>query len=113
MSNNGYVYPEVLVKTEWVAEHLTDAACRFIEVDEDIKAYQSGHIPQAIGWDWQVDIQDTVRRNIPDQQRIEALLSRSGVTADTAIILYGDRNNLFATYAFWLLKYYGHADVAL
>jgi len=113
MSNSGYAHPEVLVETDWAAGHLNDADLRFVEVDVDTKAYDTGHIPGAVGWNWQRDTQDVVRRDIPDQGAIEALLSRSGIGLETGIILYGDNNNWFATYAFWLLKYYGHRDVRL
>ena len=113
MTHPGYTHPNVLVETGWVAQQLGDPRCRFIEVDLDIEVYHAGHIANAVGWDWQVDIQDPLRRNIPNQTQMAGLLSRSGIANDTTIILYGDRHNLFASYAFWLLKYYGHADVRL
>jgi thiosulfate/3-mercaptopyruvate sulfurtransferase len=112
-SQNGYAKPEVLVETEWAAEHLSDAGLRFIEVDVDTTAFDSGHLPGAVGWDWKQDTQQVLRRDIPDQAMVEELLSRSGVANDTTVILYGDNNNWFATFAFWLLKMYGHADVRL
>jgi thiosulfate/3-mercaptopyruvate sulfurtransferase len=113
VSNNTYAHPEVLVDTAWVAEHLNDDHLRLVEVDVDTRAYDTGHIPGAVGWNWQLDTQDVVRRDIPSREALEALLSRSGVGNDTTVILYGDNNNWFAAYAFWLLKYYGHADVRL
>jgi thiosulfate/3-mercaptopyruvate sulfurtransferase len=103
----------VLVETEWVAEHLNDRKVRLVEVDVDTTAYDSGHIPGAVGWNWKKDTQQPIRRDIPDKTGVEALLGRSGVAPDTTVILYGDNNNWFATYAFWLLKLYGHADARI
>jgi thiosulfate/3-mercaptopyruvate sulfurtransferase len=82
-------------------------------MDADVTAYQAGHIPNAVGWNWQMDTQDPLCRNIPSRSAFEALLSRSGITNQTIVILYGDKSNWFAAYAFWLLKYYGHVDVRL
>lgn len=113
MSTNGYLHPEVLVTTEWAEAHLSDPTIRFVEVDVDTSAYDTGHIPGAVGWNWQRDTQDTLRRDIPDKAALEALLSRSGISNDTTIILYGDNNNWFATYAFWLLTMYGHEKLRL
>jgi len=107
---NGYVHPEVLVETDWVARHLGDAGLRLVEVDVDTTAYEAGHLAGAVGWNWKKDTQQPVRRDIPDQAGMEALLGRSGIDNDTTVILYGDNNNWFATFAFWLLKLYGHAD---
>jgi thiosulfate/3-mercaptopyruvate sulfurtransferase len=108
---NGYAHPETLVETEWVADHLHDQSIRLVEVDVDTTAYETGHIPGAIGWNWRTDTQQRVRRDIPDQAAFEELLGRSGISNDTTVIVYGDNNNWFATYAFWLLKLYGHEDV--
>jgi thiosulfate/3-mercaptopyruvate sulfurtransferase len=108
---NGYAYPHVLVDTQWVADHLDDMSMRLVEVDVDTTAYDSGHIPGAIGWNWKRDTQQMVLRDIPDKAGIEELLCNSGITNDTTVIVYGDNNNWFATYAFWLLKLYGHRDV--
>lgn len=108
-----YAHPEVLVSTNWVAEHLNDPRIRLVEVDVDTSAYNDGHIPGAAGWNWQTQLQDGVRRDLLDKQAWEALLSKSGVANDTTIVLYGDNNNWFAAYAFWQLKYYGHEDVRL
>jgi thiosulfate/3-mercaptopyruvate sulfurtransferase len=112
-NTNGYAHPEALVETSWVAEHLNDPKVRLVEVDVDTAAYDTGHISGAVGWNWQRDTQDTLVRDIPDEAALEALLGRSGIGNDTTIVLYGDNNNWFATYAFWLLKYYGHRDVRL
>lgn len=108
-----YAHPEVLVDTEWVAQHLNDPKVRFVEVDVDIAAYESGHIPGAVGWHWKEELETPVRRNVASREQIEELLSRSGIGPDTTIVLYGDSSNWFAAYAFWLLKYHGHTDVRL
>jgi thiosulfate/3-mercaptopyruvate sulfurtransferase len=110
---DGYTHPEVLVETNWVAEHLKDPNLRLVEVDVDTTAYDSGHIPGSVGWNWKKDTQQTLRRDIPDQAGLEALLGRAGISNDTTVILYGDNNNWFATFAFWLLKLYGHKDARI
>src|SRR3984885_9459149 len=108
-----YTHPEVLVSTEWAAEHLNDPKVRFIEVDVDTTGYDQGHIPGAVGWNWQTQLQDNVRRDLISKAALEKLVGKSGVSNDTTILLYGDNNNWFAAYAFWQLKYYGHKDVRL
>jgi thiosulfate/3-mercaptopyruvate sulfurtransferase len=111
--NKGYTHPEALVDADWVQAHLTDPTIRLIEVDVDTTAYEQGHIPGAVGFNWQRELQDQVMRAPVSKEQLEALLSRAGVTSDTTIILYGDNNNWFAAWAFWILKYYGHRDVRL
>ncbi len=108
-----YKHPEVLVSTEWVAQHLNDPKVRLVEVDVDTTAYDQGHIPGAVGWNWQTQLQDNIRRDLIDKPALERLLGKSGIANDTIVLLYGDNNNWFAAYAFWQLKYYGHADVRL
>jgi thiosulfate/3-mercaptopyruvate sulfurtransferase len=108
-----YANAKVLVNTQWVADRLFDKSIRLIEVDVDPGLYSVGHIPGAVGWDWKKDTQQALRRDIPDKDGIEALLGRSGVSNDTTIVLYGDSNNWFATFAFWLLNLYGHQDTKL
>ena len=108
-----YKHPEVLVSTEWVAQHHNDPKLRLVEVDVDTSAYGQGHIPGAVGWNWQTQLQDNIRRDLIDKPALEKLLGESGISNDTTILLYGDNNNWFAAYAFWQLKYYGHADVRL
>ncbi|MCL6533858.1 MAG: sulfurtransferase [Armatimonadetes bacterium] len=103
----------VLVTTDWVAQNLNNPNLRIVEVDVDTTAYEQGHIPGAVAWNWQSQLQDPVRRDIPSREALEALLSEHGVRNDHTIILYGDNNNWFAAYAFWLLKIYGHEDVRL
>src|SRR5947209_8762635 len=108
-----YAHPEVLVSTDWVATHLNDTGVRLLEVDVDTAAYDSGHIAGAVGWNWKKDTQQPIRRDIPNQAEFEELLSRSGISNDTTVLLYGDNNNWFATFAFWLLKMYGHNDARM
>src|ERR1700719_2934858 len=108
-----YKHPEVLVSTDWAARNLNSPNLRFVEVDVDTTAYDQGHIPGAVGWNWQTQLQDNIRRDLIDKATLEALLGKSGVGNDTTILLYGDNNNWFASYAFWQLKYYGHKNVRL
>jgi len=108
-----YKHPEVLVSTHWVAQNLNDPSLRLVEVDVDATAYDKGHIPGAVGWNWQTQLQDNVRRDLIDKPALERLLGESGISPETTILLYGDNNNWFAAYAFWQLKYYGHRDVRL
>jgi thiosulfate/3-mercaptopyruvate sulfurtransferase len=108
-----YKHPETLVSTQWAADHLKDPNIRLVEVDVDTTAYDQGHIPGAVGWNWQSQLQDNIRRDLIDQAALEALLGQSGISNDTTILLYGDNNNWFAAYALWQLKYYGHKDVRL
>ncbi len=108
-----YANPDVLVSTGWVAEHLNDPTTRLIEVDVDTTAYDSGHIAGAVGWNWQSQLNDPVRRDIPDKKTFAKLLSDAGVTPKTTVVLYGDNNNWFAAFAFWLLQLYGHTRARL
>jgi thiosulfate/3-mercaptopyruvate sulfurtransferase len=109
----GYAHPEMLVETAWVADNLQRPNTRLVEVDVDTSAYEQGHIPGAVGWNWRVDTQAPVSRDIPSPDAFAALMERSGISNDTTVILYGDNNNWFATYALWLMKYYGHTDARL
>ncbi len=104
---------KVLVTTAWAQEHVADPKIRIAEVDVDTKAYSEGHIPGAVGWDWGKQLCDTLRRDIIPKAQFEKLMSESGISNDTTIILYGDNNNWFAAWAFWQLKIYGHQDVRL
>ncbi|MEL6696050.1 MAG: sulfurtransferase [Bacteroidota bacterium] len=108
-----YAHPEVLVSTDWVLAHHKDENVRIIEVDTDTTAYDQGHIPGAIGWNWYTQLSDQLTRDIIGQADMGKLLSESGIKPDTTIILYGDNNNWFAAWAFWQLKIYQHADVRL
>ncbi len=111
--NEGYVHPEVLVDADWVEAHLHDPKVRLIEVDVDTNAYEQGHIPGAVGFNWQKELQDQTIRAPLSQAHLEELMSRAGVSNDTTIVLYGDNNNWFAAWALWILKYYRHQDVRL
>src|SRR5205814_7326658 len=103
----------VLVTTDWVAQHATDAGVRVVEVDVDTAAYDQGHVPGAVGWNWTTQLCDTLVRDIAPKAKMEELLGNSGVDNNTTIILYGDNNNWFAAWAFWQLKVYGHQDVRI
>jgi thiosulfate/3-mercaptopyruvate sulfurtransferase len=108
-----YKHPEVLVSTDWVAQNFSGPNIRLVEVDVDTSAYDQGHIPGAVGWNWQTQLQDNVRRDLIEKEALEKLLGESGISSDTTILLYGDNNNWFAAYAFWQLKYHGHKGVRL
>lgn len=109
-AERGYVHPEVLVTTDWVANHLNDPTVRIVESDEDILLYEVGHIPGAVKLDWHTDLQNPVRRDFVDKAGFEALMSRAGIANDTTVVFYGDKNNWYACYTFWLFKYFGHED---
>jgi thiosulfate/3-mercaptopyruvate sulfurtransferase len=108
-----YANPNTVVSTGWVAEHAKDRNVRVVEVDVETSAYNEGHVPGAIGWAWNTQLCDTVRRDILPQQAFEALMSESGIGNDTTVVLYGDNNNWFAAWALWQMKIYGHKDVRL
>jgi thiosulfate/3-mercaptopyruvate sulfurtransferase len=110
---SSYAHPEALVETDWLAEHASDPNVRVFEVDVDTTAYDQGHVAGAIGLNWKTDLQQRPVRDVLSKTQLEALLSKSGVTRTTTIVVYGDNNNWFAAWFFWLLKYYGHADVRL
>ncbi|MDH3651086.1 MAG: sulfurtransferase [Saprospiraceae bacterium] len=111
MSN--YADPTALVPTQWVADHSNDANVCIVEVDVDTAAYEEGHIPGAVGWNWKTELCDTLQRDVIKKEDLEALMSRSGISNDTTVVLYGDNNNWFAAWAFWQLKMYGHKDVRI
>ena len=114
MTDTAYKHPEVLVETSWVREHLNDTKVRIAEVDYDPTAnYSLGHIPGAVLFDWRRDMNDPVRRDILGKSQLEELLSKAGFNADTTLVLYGDFNNWFAAFAFWILKYYQVDNVVL
>jgi len=108
-----YARPDSLVSTDWVAENLNNPKVRLIEIDVDTAAYDTGHVPGAVGWHWKNDLETDLQRDIADQSMMEGLLSAAGVEPDTTVILYGDNNNWFAAYALWVLKYYGYENVKL
>jgi len=107
----GYAHPEALVSTQWVADHLSDPGVRIIEADEDVLLYEVGHIPGAVKVDWQADLQDPLQRDWIDAAAFGRLMDRLGISNDTTVILYGDKNNWYATYTFWLFRLYGHEEV--
>ena len=104
---------DVLVDTDWVAEHLDDDGIRIVEVDENPALYAEAHIPGAIGFDWKQDLQDQVKRDFLGPQEFGELMGSRGISNDHTVLLYGDRNNWFAAYTYWYFKYYGHDDVKL
>ncbi len=105
-----YAHPEALVDTAWVAMHLDDPQVRLVESDEDILLYEQGHIPGAIKMDWQTEEQDQLRRDFVDKAGFEALVGGKGISPATTVVFYGDKNNWYACYTFWLFKLYGHAN---
>jgi thiosulfate/3-mercaptopyruvate sulfurtransferase len=109
---DGYAKP-VLVATDWLAEHLGDARLVVAEVDENPDLYDEGHVPGAIKLHWREDLQDPIERDLIAKDAFEELMARSGISNDTTLILYGDRNNWFAAYAYWYVKIYGHDDVRI
>jgi thiosulfate/3-mercaptopyruvate sulfurtransferase len=110
IEERGYANPDVLVSTDWVAAHLNDPNVRIIESNEDPLLYPSGHIPGAVQVDWARDLNDPVRRDYLDKAAFEKLMSSIGVTKDTTVVFYGDKNNWWATYAFWVFQLFGHTN---
>ncbi len=108
-----YAHPEVLVSTDWAKDNLDKPAMKLVEIDVDTKAYDAGHIPGAVGFNWQTQLQDQVRRDIIGKEAFERLAGAAGISPKDTVILYGDNNNWFAAYGFWLFKIYGHKDVRL
>ena len=104
---------DVLVEPEWLEQHLNDDSIRIVEVDENPALYREAHIPGAIGFDWRLDLQDQVKRDFLGPEDFGALFGSRGISNDHQVILYGDRNNWFAAYTYWYLKYYGHNNVKL
>ncbi|MDQ4029691.1 MAG: sulfurtransferase [Actinomycetota bacterium] len=112
MAENTYAKP-VLVTTEWLAEHLGEDGIVVAEVDENPSLYDEGHVPGAVKLHWRDDLQDAVERDLVEKEEFERLLGARGIGNDTTVILYGDKNNWFAAYAYWYLKIYGHDDVRI
>jgi len=112
MAENGYV-KDVLVSTDWLAEHLGDDGLVVAEVDEDPDLYEEGHIPGAVKLHWREDLQDPVERDLVDGETFARVLGERGIANGTTVVLYGDKNNWFAAYAYWYLKVYGHGDVRI
>jgi thiosulfate/3-mercaptopyruvate sulfurtransferase len=110
---SGFKHPEVLVSTDWVKDNVGRAGLRLVEVDVDTKAYDAGHLRGAVGFNWQTQLQDPLRRDILSKEAFERLLGSHGISERDTVVLYGDNNNWFAAYAFWLFRVYGHRDVRL
>ncbi|HZL38614.1 MAG TPA: sulfurtransferase [Tepidisphaeraceae bacterium] len=108
-----YAFPDALVTTHRVSEHLNDPKVKLIEVDVDTASYEKGHIAGAIGWNWQTDLNDHVRRDIIDPRAFAELCRAAGITPEDAVVFYGDNNNWFAAWALWQFTYHGHKDVRL
>ena len=108
-----YANPEMLVNTGFVVEHLNDPKIKIVEVDVDTTSYEKGHVRNAIGWNWQTDLQDRIVRDVVDPRAFAELCKRSGINNDDTVIVYGDNNNWFAAWALWQFKYHGHKEVKL
>ena len=108
-----YAHPEVLVETQWVEDNLNTANIRLVEVDEDILLYEQGHVPGAVKLDWHTELQRPDVRDFVDEQGFAALMEAKGISNDDTVVLYGDKSNWWAAYAFWFFKYNGHKDVRL
>jgi thiosulfate/3-mercaptopyruvate sulfurtransferase len=113
IESRGYVHPEVLASTDWVAAHLEDPAVRVVESNEDPLLYPSGHLPGAVEVDWTRDLNDPVRRDYLDRSGFEALASRIGIRPETTVVFYGDKSNWWATYAYWVFQLFGHDTARL
>src|SRR3954462_2939008 len=111
IEERGYAHPEVLVSTDWVAEHLKDPKVRLVESNEDLLLYDTGHIPGAVKIDWTNDLNDPVVRDYVDRDRLQKLLRSKGINQDTTIVFYGGKNNWWATYALWVLQLFGVKNV--
>jgi thiosulfate/3-mercaptopyruvate sulfurtransferase len=108
-----YTNPDALVDTDWLEHNVSDPGITLIEVDEDTTAYEKGHIPGAVGWNWNTDLHAATGRDYVDQEGLSSLLQQAGVGPDTTVVLYGGNNNWFASYAYWLLRYLGYDNVKL
>ena len=110
IADKGYAQPDALVSTEWVAAHLDDPSIRLVESNEDVLLYDVGHIPGAVKVDWQADLNDTTVRDYINQTQFAALMGRLGIANDTTVVFYGDKNNWWATYAYWVFQLFGHRN---
>jgi thiosulfate/3-mercaptopyruvate sulfurtransferase len=107
IEERGYAHPEVLVSTDWSAEHLDDPKVRFVESDEDVLLYETGHVPGAVKLDWVGELNDPLIRDYVDAERLQKLLRSRGINKDTTVVFYGDKNNWWATYALWVCRLFG------
>lgn len=113
VESRGYIHPDVLVSTEWAAKHLKDASIRFVESNEDVLLYPSGHLPGAVQIDWTADLNDQLKRDYIDKVHFESLMSKVGISNDTTVVFYGDKNNWWACYAFWVFQLFGHTNAKI
>jgi thiosulfate/3-mercaptopyruvate sulfurtransferase len=113
VADKGYTHPDALVSTTWVAAHLDDPSIRLVESNEDILLYDIGHIPGAVKIDWHTDLNDPVERDYIDKTQFAALMARLGIGNDTTVIFYGDKNNWWATYAYWVFQLFGHTNAKI
>jgi thiosulfate/3-mercaptopyruvate sulfurtransferase len=111
--HQGYARPDALVTTEWVAAHLDDPDVRIVESDEDVLLYDTGHIPGAVKIDWHADLNDPLQRDYLDAEQFADLMRRKGITPETTVVFYGDKNNWWATYALWVFRLFGHDRVRI
>ena len=108
--SNGYAHSDVLVSTDWVANHLGDPNIRLVESNEDVLLYDTGHVPGAVNIDWHADLNDPLVRDYVESEQFVQLLNRHGITPDTTVIFYGDKNNWWATYSFWVFQLFSHTN---
>ena len=113
IEEKGYVNPDVLVSTEWVAQNLDDPNIRIVESDEDILLYDLEHIPGAVKVDWHADLNDELVRDYVSKEAFEAMMGRLGIGNDTTVVFYGDKNNWWACYAFWIFQLFGHKNARI
>ncbi|MBA3533455.1 MAG: sulfurtransferase [Ardenticatenales bacterium] len=113
IEQRGYAHPELLVNTDWVVEHKDDPNIRLLESNEDILLYDTGHIPGALKIDWHDDLNDRLRRDYVSKEAFEELASRLGLTPETTVVFYGDKNNWWATYALWVFQLFGHDNARI
>jgi thiosulfate/3-mercaptopyruvate sulfurtransferase len=113
IAQRGYAHPDVLVSTDWVEQHLSDPSVRLVESNEDTLLYASGHVPGAVHVDWTSDLNDQIRRDYITREGFDALMSRIGATKDTTVVFYGDKNNWWACYAFWVFQLFGHSKATV
>jgi thiosulfate/3-mercaptopyruvate sulfurtransferase len=111
IEQRGYAHPDALVSTQWVAEHLNDPSVRIIESDEDVLLYDVGHVPGAVKIDWHIDLQDAYMRDYLDAESFARLMGEKGISPETTVVFYGDKNNWWATYALWVFRLFGHDRV--
>ena len=113
IESKGYARPDVLVSTQWVADHAGDANVRIVESDEDVLLYDIGHVPGSVKIDWHMDLNDPLVRDYIDQEQFQALMQRNGIANDTTVVFYGDKNNWWACYAFWVFQLFGHTNAKI